>query len=144
MTKTARALHDVARRVIQSRQRGDGSAGASAEAIQLCCGELYRALETAMGPAGLQALLARAIHIAAREHAWLGAIKVGTAAAVLTGLTEAAERVEDAETNDGYTALLATMFWLLAQFIGEELTLRFLRQAWPDLTLTTMFEDLRE
>jgi hypothetical protein len=33
---------------------------------------------------------------------------------------------------DAAAAMLATFAWLLTTFIGEPLTTRFLREAWPD------------
>ena len=144
MKKPHRALHDIARRVIHSRYRDAPSLAASADAMQLSCGELYRVLETAMGPAGLQALITRAIKLTARDYPWLAQVKVGNAAGcALSGLTEAAERLDVAEANEGYAALLATIVSLLVTFIGEELTLRFLRLAWPDAALKTNLEDSR-
>lgn len=136
MRKPAPGLLEIASRVISARQSGAASIYASAEAMQLCCGDLYRVLETAMGPAGLQALIARAIQIAARDHPWLAQVKVGTTSGcALAGLSEAADRIELPDAEAGFAALLATIVWLLVTFIGEELALRFLRQAWPGAPL---------
>ncbi|MFL6247320.1 MAG: hypothetical protein ACJ74H_14915 [Thermoanaerobaculia bacterium] len=145
MSKPDRMLREIARRVLKM-QLAAGSSGktAYAEAMQRSCGELYRILETAMGPLGLQALIDRAIQIAAREYPWLTSVKTGAAAdCPLSGLAEAAERLNVADATEGYAFLLASMIWLLMTFIGEDLTLRFVRTAWPAVSFSKLSEGPR-
>jgi hypothetical protein len=139
------ALHDLARRVIRATPKSASAtaagSAAAAEAMQSSCGELYRVLDATMGPAGLQALLARAIQIAARDHPWLARVTPGAADCIFPGLTTAAEGVDVDEAITGSAALLATILWLLVTFIGEELTLRFVRRAWPQVSLHKLSEE---
>jgi hypothetical protein len=146
MRKPDRALYDVARRVMTAQPAAAPlTSGEAAAAMQGSCGDLYRVLETAIGPAGLQALLGRAIQIASRDHPWLASVKPGTAAdCPLSGLTEAADLLDVVNALEGYTALLATIIWLLVTFIGEDLTLRFVRHAWPKLSFSRLSEDSKE
>lgn len=109
--------------------------------MQASCGELYRVLETALGPAGLQALLGRAIQLASREYPWLATVTAGTAAdCALSGLSEAGAGLGVDEAVEGYAALLAAMIGLLITFIGEDLTLRFVGQAWPKVSFRKLSE----
>jgi hypothetical protein len=142
MKKPDRALHEIARRVMAAQATASpATPAAAAEAMQLCCGDLYRILETAMGPAGLQALITRAIQITARDYPWLATVTAGTASdCSLSGLTEAAARLKVEDANEGYAALLATIIWLLITFIGEDLTLRFVRHAWPKVSVARLSE----
>ena len=103
------------------------------------CGALYRVLETSMGSTGLQALIGRAIQVTSREYPWLGSVQTGIVAdCPVTGLNEAAERLDVEDATAGYAALLASIVGLLITFIGEELTLRFVRSAWPTLALSKL------
>jgi hypothetical protein len=141
-----RTLHEMAHRVMKTRlPAGPVTAASAAEAMQGSCGELFVVLETAMGPAGLQALIGRAIQITARDYPWLTAVKPGTAAdCPLSGLTEAAEKVGVDEAMEGYASLLASVVSLLIRFIGEDLTLRFVRHAWPKVSVSKLTEDVSE
>jgi hypothetical protein len=141
MKKPDRQLLEIARHVMAAQAGTPSTSAGAVEAMQLCCGELYRILETAMGPAGLQALITRAIQIAARDYPWLVTVTAGPAAdCSLSGLTEAAARLKVEDANEGYAALLATIIWLLITFIGEDLTLRFVRHAWPKVSFTRLSE----
>jgi hypothetical protein len=133
-------LHDIARRAMKGdRTSGAATAADAAEAMQRACEALYRILDTTMGPAGLQALIGRAIQITARDYPWLGMVQPGkTADCALEGLIEAAAGLNAEDAATGYAALLANIVWLLVSFIGEELTLRFVRKAWPSLALTEL------
>jgi hypothetical protein len=136
MKKTDRALHELSLRVMKAHA-GRREAAAPADAMQASCGELYRVLETAMGPAGLQALIGRAIQLTAREYPWLAGVKPGTAPdCALDGLGDAAGAVGAETAAEGCAALLAVLLSLLITFIGEDLTFRFVRQAWPTVPFT--------
>lgn len=88
-----------------------------------------------MGPDGLQALLMRAVQITARERPWLSNVSVGGSAdCPLSGLAEAAESRNGNDALEGYAALLANVLDLLTSFIGEDLTMRFVRHAWPGVS----------
>lgn len=142
MNKPDTGLRDIARRVMRAQAgHAPESAKAAADALQRSCGALYRILETAMGAAGLHALIARAIQITAREYPWLASVTPGTAAdCSLSGLSEAAGERHLQEVIDAYAALLATLIWLLITLIGEDLTLRFVRHAWPKVSFNTLSE----
>jgi hypothetical protein len=142
MRKPDRALHEVAQRVMNAQAAAaPATAAAAAEALQTSCGALYRILETAMGAAGLHALLERSIQITARDYPWIAAVKPGIASdCALAGLTEAAGQRNVDEVTEAYTALLAAIIWLLIRLIGDDLTLRFVRHAWPKVSFSKLSE----
>ncbi|MEA2492026.1 MAG: hypothetical protein QOH21_3818 [Acidobacteriota bacterium] len=138
---TNQKLHEIARRVMRAQTAAPATAAGAADAMQVSCGALYRVLETALGPAGLQALIGRAIQITAREYPWLSTVQAGTTAdCALSGLSDAAGELGVEDATEGCAALLAAMIGLLITFIGEDLTLRFVRQAWPDLSFSKLSE----
>jgi hypothetical protein len=146
MTKPDRALHEIARRAIHARSPAPlASASAAADAMQLSCGDLYRTLELLMGTAGLQALIGRSIQITAREFPWLAKVTPAPSAdCALEGLAEAASATDPRDAMEGYVALLAAIIALLITFIGEDLTSRFVRQAWPKVPFGRLSEGSRE
>jgi hypothetical protein len=95
--------------------------------------DLARVSAPLIGQAGVDALTGRALHLVQREYPWL----------VPTGETEPAdgplaqvmfclERQDPAVATEAAGAVFATFTDLLVTFIGEPLTMRLLRQAWPD------------
>lgn len=86
-----------------------------------------------MGGGGFQALLARALVLAAVEAPWLAGVQV-VADGQLEGLAIARAKLDAAEFSEGEAALLAQLLGLLMAFIGSALTLRLTSQIWPQLS----------
>jgi len=88
------------------------------------------------GVAGYRALLTRALVLARAEVAGLALVTVDAqAAGDLRGLAEfaAAQGDEPAVAADGFTAIFAHVIDLLTAFIGVQLTVRLVRESWPDI-----------
>ncbi|HEV8635464.1 MAG TPA: hypothetical protein VG370_14655 [Chloroflexota bacterium] len=120
-----------------AREIGDRD-GLDAEvaAAELVCRKLSRRLARLVTSAGCQALLERALHLARAEAPLLEGVRVGASPEIcLEGLLERAEGAEPAQARAGMTMVLASLFGLLATFIGDELTLRLVRDVWPDARL---------
>ena len=94
-------------------------------------------LATLMGNAGFHALLSRALALANAEVAWLHAVHV-RADGSLEGLDELGAQVDSDEIFEGCVVLLAQLLGLLVVLIGENLTLRLVREAWPKLALNDL------
>lgn len=90
-------------------------------------------LSMLMGRSGCEALFARALVRALAEVPSLSAVRV-IADGELEGLPEAYAMLGAHGFADGEVAMLAQIIGLLVAFIGPALTLRLLRQLWPDLT----------
>lgn len=94
-------------------------------------------LATLMGNVGFRALLSRALALANAEVAWLRAVHV-RADGTLEGLDELEAQVHPDEIFEGCVVLLAQLLGLLVVLIGENLTLRLVRDTWPKLALNDL------
>jgi hypothetical protein len=89
-----------------------------------------------VSPAGAQAILSRALSLARAEFAFLEGVRAGAAPeACFEGLRERMDDVQLVEANNALFAVLSALLDLLVTFIGEDLTLRLVREVWPDLPL---------
>lgn len=100
-------------------------------------GKLRPQLATLMGTTGFRALLCRALVLAAADAAGLYRVTVA-ADGTLVGMDDFAAGADE-ETAGGSVALIARLLGLLVAFIGEILTLRLVRDVWPDLVLNEYF-----
>jgi hypothetical protein len=98
------------------------------------CEKLRAHLITLLGNAGFRELLACALPRAQAEIPWLGALHVKEDGA-LEGLEELSAKHNQDELFEGGIVLVAQLLGLLAAFIGATLTLRFVREVWPDIPL---------
>ena len=90
-----------------------------------------------MGRIGFTALLSRALSLASAEVPWLRAAHVDSDGS-LQGLNELEAQPDPEEIFEGSVVLLAQLLGLLAVFIGENLTLRLMRELWPKLPLNDL------
>jgi hypothetical protein len=88
-------------------------------------------LANLMGNGGAQALLARALAMARSEVPALARVHID-ADGFLTGWDELAAVQDLTQTAEANVVLVAHLLSLLVAFIGEPLTLRLIREAWPD------------
>jgi len=126
--------------VVRAGPSPDG--GALAAATRAGYGDVARIAVSLIGPAGVDALAGRALHLAQREHACLKQLPqpeqlnepFARAAACL-------QRQDPAIAAAAAGALFATLIELLVTFIGKPLTTRLLRQAWPDVFVDARSEE---
>jgi hypothetical protein len=90
-----------------------------------------------MGAAGFRELLSCALPRANAEIPWLRTVHV-KADGSFEGLEELNAQHNPDELFEGGVVLVAQLLGLLTAFIGETLTLRFVREVWPEVT----FDDL--
>ena len=95
------------------------------------CDKLRQSLSRLAGIAGFRSLLSRALALASNEVRWLKAVHIN-AEGYLEGLDEAQSRLSRDEGAKGEIVLVAHLIGLLTTFIGEELMLRLMQEAWPD------------
>jgi hypothetical protein len=128
------ALRQLALNVLAQHAGPAAGAEALATAAQRAYNDLTRVSAPLIGQVGVDALTGRALHLVQREYPWL----------VPTGEPEPAdgpfaqvmfclERQDPAVVTEAAGAVFATFTGLLVTFIGEPLTIRLLRQAWPDV-----------
>jgi hypothetical protein len=125
-------MRDFAGRLIAFEATGSKSPGTTIPTAFLACEKLRSPLATLLGNVGFSALLSRALALAATEVKWLGVVHVDARGA-LEGLAEPQAKISPAESARGGVVLLAQLLGLLATFIGEDLTLRLVREVWPKL-----------
>lgn len=124
------ALRQLTLTVITSYSGSHADAAALAAAARRAYGELVRVSVPLIGALGFDALLGRAVHVARREHPWLA--DVAASGEDRFGAVVVCVRQRDATSAaEGAAAVLAVVAGLLVSLIGEGLTWRLLRQAWP-------------
>lgn len=135
MTHVPPLLADFARRLFMHEAGGRHRTQDFVDAMERACQGLHMRLTPLLSASGVNALLARAITLAAREFPFLtGAVT--TPDCSLESLRQAVEGHEPAEVAEALVAILANFLWLLVMFIGESLGLRKVQEAWPDVPLT--------
>jgi hypothetical protein len=125
MSRTVPDTWDLAGRLIAYETSRDGF---------LVVEKLRPNLATLMGKAGFRALISRALALATSNAAGLRTVHVG-ADGSFEGLNVTGSQATAREIAEGGVVLLSELLGLLMAFIGEGLTLRLLRDVWPELPL---------
>jgi hypothetical protein len=123
-------MREFARRLVNSEVNGSNSEKARTSDAFGFCEKLRPQLATLMGNGGFRALLARALVLASAEVSWLRGLHVKPDGA-LGGLDELPAQLDSDSRFEGGVALLTQLLGLLVAFIGENLTLRLVRDVWP-------------
>ena len=124
------------RRAIQRALTREAGTGADAKAVAAAALRVYAALAGQLalliGDGGVRALTARSLHLVQRDFPWLAeAQETNTSQGPFAQLGFSLERQEPAVAAEGAAAALATLGGLLETLIGEALTMRVVRAAWP-------------
>ena len=124
------------RRAIQRALTLEGGSDADAKALAAAALRLYETLAGQLalliGEAGVRALTARSLHLVQRDFTWLAEARDPAPSErpfAQVGLR--LEQQEPALAREAAAAALATLGGLLATLIGDALTMRVLRAAWP-------------
>ena len=128
-------MRDFARQIIAHEARVGKKSDPIGSVAFHVCETLRPHLATLMGNAGYRALLVRAFTLATEGVPWLRAIQV-KANGSLEGLDELRAQLAPEELAEGQVALLAQLLGMLIAFIGENLTLRLVREVWPQFSVT--------
>ena len=130
-------MRDFAERLIDCEGRLNKSSETTTP-VAFHVGEKLRPhLASLMGSVGFRALLSRALVLANTEIIWLRAVQV-KADGSLEGLEELHANLDPQEFFEGTVVLVAQLLGLLVAFIGENLTLRMVREVWPKLALNDL------
>ena len=127
------ARRQLALKVLAQHAGPATGAEALAAAAQRAYDDLARVSAPLIGQVGVDALTGRALHLVRVEYPWLVATREpeqaeGPFAQVIVRLG----RQDPAVATEAAGAVLATLTGLFVTFIGEPLTARLLRKAWPD------------
>jgi len=127
------ALRPFALKVLNHRAGSDTSARQLADAAQRAYDDLARVSVPLVSHVGLDALTGRALYRVQRTYPWLAPAHEATEwHGPFAHVVSCLEQQEPAVAAEAAGAMLATLIELLVTFIGEPLTARFLREAWPD------------
>ena len=127
------ALRLLAARVLVNKAGRDADAASVAIAARRRFEELAGVLTPIIGQVGMDALADRALHLAQREYPWLGNTRnPEQVEGRLIGVSMSLEHQEPGLATEAAAAVLAQFAALLVTMIGEPLTVRLMRQAWPD------------
>lgn len=127
------ALHDLALAVLARHRGSAAGAEAVASAANRAYDELARASAQLIGEAGIDALTARALHLAQNRFPWLlQRREPGQAQGLFAPVAACLRDKDPAIAAEAAAVVLATLAGLLITFIGESLTTQLLRKAWPE------------
>jgi hypothetical protein len=127
------AQRDLALWLLEAEMGDAREPEALLDAAERVCQKLCRRLTRLITVIGYQALLARALHLAKGEFPLLDEVRAGaTDDACFDGLRAKTKGVDPVMLRAALTTVLASVIGLLTTFIGEDLTLRLVRDVWPD------------
>ena len=127
------ALRQLAARVLVNKAGPDADAASVAIAARRRFEELAGVLTPLIGQVGIDALAARALHLAQREYPWLGKTRNPEhVEGRLLDVSLSLEHQAPGLAAEAAAAVLARFTALLVTMVGEPLTVRLMRQAWPD------------
>ena len=127
------ALQQLALKALAQRAGSAAGASALAAAAQRAYDDLAQVSAPLIGQVGVDALTGRTLYLAQRKYPWLVHTREpeqwkGPFAQIVFCL----ERQDPAVATEAAGAVLTILTGLLVTFIGEPLTARLLRKAWPD------------
>lgn len=135
MSRATPLTRDIAERLIAFETGGAQASQIQTPPAFVVCDKLRPHLAMLMGKGGFSALFSRARALAEVEVPALRGLRV-RADGSLVGCEETDTAAEDPDVAEGGVMLLAQLLGLLEAFIGRNLTLRMLRDVWPELTLS--------
>jgi len=127
MDKPSESTRNLARRLLafEALRRTNGQH----EAV-IVCEKLRVSLTRFAGAEGFAALMRRSLGLSRADVPALAKVTL-RADGCFVGLEEAAGGGDGSEAG---AVLTAHLLWLLVTFVGEPVTFRLVREAWPDLS----------
>ena len=126
-------MRDLARQLLAVEAAGPSANGMHAHEAVRVCEKLQLSLTRFAGADGFTSLLRRALALARAEVPAVNTVKLKA-----DGSMEGCEELAvDATTGgpEAVVAIIAHLLGLLVTFVGEPITLRLVREAWPDASL---------
>jgi hypothetical protein len=138
------ALRQLALKALTQRVGSAAGSPALAAAAQRAYDDLAQVSAPLIGQVGVDALTGRTLYLAQRKYPWLIHTREpdqwkGPFAQIVFCL----ERQDPAVATEAAGAVLTTLTGLLVTFIGEPLTTRLLRKAWPDAFSDASIEETK-
>ena len=131
MSRATPRTREMAQRLITGETRGKNSLRNNPPTAFAVCARLRPYLATLMGSTGFHALLSRALAVASAEDPRLCTVQVKADGS----LEMASEDLANPEELAGAgVVLVSQLLGLLMAFVGEQLTVRIIRELWPHLS----------
>jgi hypothetical protein len=124
------SMRDLARRLLALEAASQTATAATLPEAVRVLEKLRNSLSRIAGPGGFTALLRRALALARADVPALHAVQIGPDGG-LEGL-EALFAGADNVGAEAATTITGHLLGLLMTFVGQDLTLRLVREAWPD------------
>jgi hypothetical protein len=137
MSTPPSTIRDFARRLLALESARDVTTVAGGSAAVRVCEKLRLPLVRLAGAAGFRSLMSRAVAMAKSEVPSLAAVQVRDDGS-LEGLHGNGKDPGADAAGDAGVVVVAQLLGLLVTFIGERLTLRLVRDAWPDASIPAM------
>jgi hypothetical protein len=134
MSRVTPQMRNLAKRLIADEARGNNPSVTTPPADFNTSEKLRPTLATLMGSGGFHALLSRALTLAQAEVPWLRRVQV-KADGTVERVEELHAHLDPEDLFEGRVVLLAQVLGLLGAFIGEDLTVRLVRDVWPKVRL---------
>ena len=134
MSRATPQMRDFAERLIAHETRGNKSSETKTPAAFHVCEKLRPHLATLMG----NAVFGRSFRARSRwpMRKFPGCARcMSKRMALWKGWTNLTRKLARRRLSEGSVVLLAQLLGLLVAFIGEDLTLRLVREVWPKLSL---------
>lgn len=143
-TLDSAALRELALNLIAHHAGPNAGPKALAAAAGRIFDDLDRVVAPLIGDLGVDSLTGRALHLAAREYPCLELTREpDDASRPFAQVLVCLEQQDAAVASAAAAAVFATFTGLLGTFIGEPLTARLLRKAWPDAFSDTTSEEMK-
>ena len=134
MSRATPQMRSFAERIVAYETRSNKSSKTrSLEGVPVC-EKLRPHLVTLVGNNGFRALLSRSLALASAKVPWLRAVQV-KADGTLAGPENIQAQADPKQIHEGGVALVAQLLGLLVAFIGENLTVRLVREVFPKVPL---------
>lgn len=127
-------MRDLAERLVAHEAKGAKPSAIHAQEACQVCEKLRPHLATLMGGAGFHALLSRSLAVAKTDAPGRSMFRVNEDGSLAVSDTSEAPEDPQAMATAGIM-IIARLLTLLEAFIGENLTLRMVRDVWPHLNL---------
>lgn len=111
----------------------DGTSLSGPEAAEQACRKLGQRLTLLVTPVGAEALLSRAKNVARADFLFVDHQPNVSVEAFTPRVRERRNAAQSCQTQDESSAVLTNLVALVMTFIGEDLTMRLLRDVWPEL-----------
>jgi len=123
-----------ARALLDEQGRVSAPSDNLARRVAGCLGQLQSEMAPLIGNAGFLSVFNRAVHLCQPRFEWLSLVEPGQEGPLsLQRLSARFEQLDVGRGSEEAAHLFSVLLALLCDFLGEDLTERALRRAWPQL-----------